>query len=135
METNEQLESEKQNKKEQVKDVEMSSNAMLKKEERDESQDSDNEDLNGREGNDFRLEDLHKFWDEYVEGCIVDRGRYEDRELLKNQRIWLKQIAEASGSNLKLALTSSAKKSILKSPSNFNMLMDGDVSHFDRSTP
>ena len=43
LETNEQLESEKQNKKEQVKDVEMSSNAMLKKEERDESQDSDND--------------------------------------------------------------------------------------------
>ena len=90
LETNEQLESEKQNKKEQAKDVEMSSNAMLKKEERDESQDSDNDELNGREGDDFRLEELHRFWDEYVEGCIVDRGRYEDRELLKNQRIWLK---------------------------------------------
>lgn len=74
---------------------------------------------------DFDLLELSKYWDEDVVDVIVDRGTNDDRELLEMQQIWQLVIAKESSS---VHLEGSAQKSILKSPSNFNM-------HSNSATP
>ena len=68
--------------------------------------------------------ELARYWDEYIQDIIVDRDRAVDNELAELQQIWLEQFStynNGKNSLSKLSLDGSGKKSILKSPSNFNM--------------
>lgn len=64
-------------------DVEMS---HLKQGSQDEPEpeDSDEEGLNG-----FAIDELARYWDEHIADVHVDRGKYDDRELLQMQQVWL----------------------------------------------
>jgi len=47
--------------------------------------DSDDEDRSDN----FDFAELDFFWNDYVIDVHVDRGKYDDRELLQMQQVWL----------------------------------------------
>ena len=72
----------------------------------------------------FELIELAKYWDEHIQDVIVDREKAQDYELLELNQIWMEQLTaynHGNSSASKLRCSSSGKRSILKSPSNFNM--------------
>ena len=88
------------------------------------AQGQDNDSDDGSKEDSFGLQDLTLYWEMHIEDVLVDRGRYDDRELLEMQQVWLDQLTAAgidSASSKSKMLSNSAKKSILKSPSNFKM--------------
>jgi len=50
----------------------------------EEDAESDHEDMNG-----FSFDELVRYWDENIAEVHVDRGKYDDRELLQMQQVWL----------------------------------------------
>lgn len=72
----------------------------------------------------FDLADLARYWDEHIQDVIVDREKAVDNEIVELQQIWIEQLAvydTGRSSVSRKNLNDSGKKSILKSPSNFNM--------------
>ena len=86
-------------------------------------EDSD-DDVAAADKDKFELIELAKYWDEFVQDIIVDREKAEDHELLEMNQIWMENLLaydHGNSSTSKKYCSSSGKKSILKSPSNFNM--------------
>ena len=88
----------------------------VKVEKQEDSAAVDSEDDDGRDPF-FNIGQLEEYWQDYIEAKVVDRGTDDDRELLQLQQVWIELTAKE-----KHLLTSSQKKSILKSPSNFGIL-------------
>lgn len=90
--------------------------------------DADSDEEDDGSGDTLAHEDLDRYWQEHVDGAFIDRGHYDDRELLQMQQVWLDQLRQAglTGSARKRGHNDSAQKSILKSPTDFKMRL-GEV--------
>lgn len=96
-------------------------------------EDDDSDD--GSKEDQFGLQDLTLYWEMHIEDVLVDRGKYDDRELLEMQQIWLDQLGVDSASSKSKMLSNSAKKSILKSPSNFKMRLGREEESASNAKP